>query len=129
MPPQSRDGRRLEAHHNLVEPFRLHQRGAYRQKQPDREPRSVTDAVVEDLFTALECHRDWALFSMFLSSGAQGAELLGMTVADVRPGEGRIYVASKGLGGIKQAAPASPELFESLAVRVPVVVLCLRGSL
>lgn len=36
VPPQSRDGHRLEAHHNPLEPFRLHRRGAYRQKQVDR---------------------------------------------------------------------------------------------
>ncbi|MCX4404063.1 hypothetical protein OG840_20530 [Streptomyces sp. NBC_01764] len=65
VPPQSRDGRRLEAHHNPLEPFRLYRRGAYRQKQVDREPRAVPDDVVEDLFTSLGCHRNRALFSMF----------------------------------------------------------------
>ena len=35
------DGRRLNAHHDPLEPFRLHRRGAYRQKQPDRPPRAV----------------------------------------------------------------------------------------
>jgi integrase/recombinase XerC len=53
---------------------------------------------------------------MFLSSGARAAELLGMTVGDVRPGDGRIYLATKGLGGIRQAAPASPEAFAWLAL-------------
>ncbi|MFD5631121.1 hypothetical protein [Streptomyces sp. NPDC127072] len=111
VPPQSRDGRRLEAHHNPLEPFRLHRRGAYRQKQVDREPRAVPDDVVEDLFTSLGCHRNRALFSMFLSSGARAAEMLGMTIGDVHPGEGRIYVQTKGLGGAKEACPASPEAF------------------
>ena len=31
VPPQSRDGRRLNAHHNPLEPFPQHRRGAYRQ--------------------------------------------------------------------------------------------------
>ena len=53
---------------------------------------------------------------MFLASGARASELLGMTVRDVRPGDGRIYVATKGLGGIKQACPASPEAFSWLAL-------------
>ncbi|WP_406136830.1 tyrosine-type recombinase/integrase [Streptomyces sp. NBC_01089] len=115
VPPQSRDGRRLEAHHNPLEPFRLHRRGAYRQKQVDREPRAVPDDVVEDLFTSLGCHRDRALFSMFLSSGARAAEMLGMTIGVVHPGEGRIYVQTKGLGGVKEACPASPDAFSWLA--------------
>ncbi|MFJ7278486.1 tyrosine-type recombinase/integrase [Kitasatospora sp. NPDC098663] len=116
VPPQSRDGRRLDAHHNPLEPFRLHRRGAYRQKQAHREPRAVPDDVVEDLFTSLGCHRDRALFSMFLSSGARAAEMLGMTIGDIHPGEGRIYVQTKGLGGAKEACPASPEAFAWLAL-------------
>ncbi|MER6330552.1 tyrosine-type recombinase/integrase [Streptomyces sp. NPDC001034] len=116
VPPQGRHGRRFEAHHNPLEPFRLHRRGAYRQKQSDPEPRAVPDDVIEDLFAALGCNRDRALFSMFLSSGARAAEMLGMTIGDVHPGEGRIYVQSKGLGGVKQACPASPEAFSWLAL-------------
>src|SRR5260221_481345 len=57
-----------------------------------------------------------ALLHMFLASGARASELLGMTVGDARPGDGRIYVATKGLGGIKQACPASPEAFSWLAL-------------
>jgi integrase len=109
VPPQSRG--RLQGHHNPLEPFRLHRRGAFRQKQPDAAPRAVPDDVVEDLFGALDCNRDRALFAMFLSSGARAGELLGMMVSDARPGGGRIYVRSKGLGGAKQACPASPEAF------------------
>lgn len=53
VPPQSRTGGRLDAHHNPLEPFRLHRRGAYRQKQPDRLPRAVPDDVI-DAFAELE---------------------------------------------------------------------------
>ena len=116
VPPQSRDGRRLNAHHDPLEPFRLHRRGTYRQKQPDRPPRAVPDEVLDDIFAGLGCHRDRALLHMFLASGARASELLGMTVADTRPGDGRIYVATKGLGGVKQACPASPEAFTWLAL-------------
>ena len=116
VPPWSRDGRRVGAHHNPLEPFRLHRRGAYRQKQPGRLPRAVPDEVIDDIFAGLGCHRDRALLHMFLASGARASELLGMTVADVRPGDGRIYVATKGLGGVKQACPASPEAFSWLAL-------------
>src|SRR6266851_8363694 len=53
VPPQSRDGRRLNAHHNPLLPFPRHRRGAYRQKQAGREPRAVPHDVVEDLFDSL----------------------------------------------------------------------------
>ena len=98
------------------EPFRLHRRGAYRQKQPHRDPRAVPDARRRGLVRGLDCNRDRALFAMFLSSGARAGELLGMTVADAHPGDGRIYVRAKGLGGAKQACPASPEAFAWLAL-------------
>jgi integrase/recombinase XerC len=116
VPSRSRDALGMNAHHNPLEPFRLHGRGSYRQKQPDREPRAVPDEVLDDLFTTLECNRDRALFAMFLSSGARAGEMLAMVVGDVRPGEGRIYVKSKGLGGAKQACPASPEAFAWLTL-------------
>ncbi|GGM36240.1 integrase [Promicromonospora citrea] len=116
VPPQSRRGGRVHAHHNPTEPFRLHKRGSYRQKQPDLPPRAVPDDVLDDTFSRLECNRDRAMFSMFLSSGARASELLGMSVGDACPGEGRIYVATKGLGGMKQACPAAPEAFTWLAL-------------
>lgn len=116
VPPPSRDGRRVNAHHNPLEPFAQHRRGSYRQKQPDQPPRAVPDDVLDDLFARLECHRDRALFHMFLASGARASEMLGMTVSDARPGDGRIFVQTKGLGGIKQACPCSPEGFSWLAL-------------
>lgn len=85
VPPPSRGGRRLNAHHNQLEPFRQHRRAAYRQKQPDLPPRPVPDEVLDDLFARLECNRDRALFHMFLASGARAAEMLGTTVSDARP--------------------------------------------
>ncbi|MDQ0279516.1 integrase [Arthrobacter silviterrae] len=116
VPGPTRAGGHIGAHHNPLEPFAAHSRGRYRQKEPEREPRAVPDDVVEDLFSSLSCHRDRALFSMFLSSGARAAELLAMTVDDVRPGQGRIYVRSKGLGGVKEPCPASPEAFAWLTL-------------
>ncbi|MEV1173401.1 site-specific integrase [Nonomuraea sp. NPDC049784] len=116
VPPQSRHGQRTNAHHNPQEPFQLHRRGPYRQKQPQLQPRAVPDDVLDDLFARLDCNRDRALFHMFLTSGARASELLGMTVGDIRPGDGRIFVQTKGLGGAKQACPASPEAFAWVAL-------------
>lgn len=116
VPPQARASRRPNAHHNPLEPFRLHGRAAYRQKQPELPYRAVPDDVVADLFAMLDCNRDRALFSMFLSSGARAQEMLGLSIADVHPGEGRIFVRTKGLGGTKEACPAAPEAFAWLTL-------------
>jgi integrase/recombinase XerC len=116
VPPQARGGRRVHAHHNPLEPFALHHRAALRQKQPLREPRALPDEVVDALFAGIGCNRDRALFSMFLASGARAGELLAMTVGDVRPGDDRIYVMSKGLGGVKEACPVSPDALAWLAL-------------
>jgi len=116
VPPRTHRGGRPHGHRNPMEPFAPHRRGAYRQKQPDLQPRAVQDSVLADLFADLDCHRDRALFAMFLSSGARAAELLGMWVADAHPGDGRIFVRGKGMGGAKQACPASPEAFSWLAL-------------
>jgi integrase len=112
VPSRSRSRPRPNAHHNPLEPFRPHRRGALRQKQPERQPRAVPDDVLEDLFGQLDCNRDRALFHLFLTSGARANEMLAMQVSDARPGDGRIFVRTKGLGGVKQACPASPEAFE-----------------
>jgi hypothetical protein len=56
------------------------------------------------------------MFHLLLTSGARASELLGMTVADARPGDGRIFVQTKGLGGVKQPCPAAPEAFAWLAL-------------
>jgi len=114
--PRTHRSGRIYVHHNPMEPFRQHRRGAYRQKQPDLQPRAVPDGVLADLFADLDCNRDRALFSMFLSSGARAAELLGMSVSDAHPGDGRIFVRSKGMAGVKEACPASPEAFAWLAM-------------
>jgi integrase/recombinase XerC len=105
VPPRQHRGGRVFAHHNPMEPYPAHPRGAYRQKQPQLQPRAVPDDVLADLFADLNCHRDRALFSMFLSSGARVGELLSMTVADAHPGTGQIFVRGKGMGGAKQPAP------------------------
>ena len=116
VPPRRHRGGRVFAHHNPLEPYSQPRRGPYRQKQPDLQPRAVPDDVLADLFAGLDCNRDRALFSMFLSSGARAAELLSMSVADAHPGAGQIFVCGKGMGGTKQVCPASPEAFAWLAL-------------
>ncbi|MEU8048431.1 tyrosine-type recombinase/integrase [Micromonospora haikouensis] len=116
VPARRQRGGRVFAHHNPMEPYAEYRRAAYRQKQPDVQPRAVPDDVLADLFADLDCNRDRALFSMFLSSGARAAEMLSMSVADAHPGNGQIFVRGKGMDGAKQACPASPEAFAWLAL-------------
>ncbi|MFC9356034.1 hypothetical protein ACFTZB_05520 [Rhodococcus sp. NPDC057014] len=37
-------------------------------------------------------------------------------VTDAHPGDGRIYLQTKGLSGVRQACPAAPEAFASLTL-------------
>jgi integrase len=111
--PERRDpqtGQRFAAHHNPLDPFRQATRGAYRQKEPRRVPRSLPDSAVDELFGALNCHRDRALIAFYLSSGARPGELLTMTGDMVDPGNQAIAVVRKGSREL-QWLPASPGAF------------------
>jgi integrase len=97
MPAQrGRGGGRVFAHHNPMEDFVLHRRATYRQKTPRPTWRAIPDDAAEQLFAALRCHRDRALVSFWLSSGARAAELLGLRHGDLDVGAHTITVISKG---------------------------------
>jgi integrase len=121
VPPQSRVGRRPTPTTIRWSGSDCTGAGAIDRSSPS-DPRAVPDY----LFAALGCNRDRALFSMFLSSGARAEEMLGLTVADTHPGEGRIYVRTKGLGGAKEVCPAAPEAFAWLALSILPGVPCGR---
>jgi site-specific recombinase XerD len=65
---------------------------------------------VEELFTALGCHRDRALMAFYLSSGARPGELLTVTNQLVDPGNQVVGVVRKGSRAV-QSLPASPDAF------------------
>jgi integrase len=88
---------RLMAHRNPMEPAPLHQRAAYRQRQPTLLPKAVPDAVFEDLFNALTCDRDRALLGMAVSGGIRASELLSINIEDVDWSNGGVHVISKGV--------------------------------
>lgn len=116
--PERRDpqaGTRFAAGHNPLEPFRQTSRGSYRQREPRRVPRSLPDAAVDEVFTALRCHRDRALIAFYLSSGARPSELLTMTNEMVNPGDQTIAVIRKGSRDL-QWLPASPDAFVWLRI-------------
>jgi site-specific recombinase XerC len=86
---RGRDGARVFAHHNPMEEFVWHRRATYRQKPPKPVWRAIPDDAADQLFAALRCHRDRALISFWLSSGARAAELLGLRHGDLDVGAAR----------------------------------------
>jgi site-specific recombinase XerD len=112
---RGRDGGRVFAHHNPMEDFVQHRRATYRQKTPRPTWRAIPDDAAEQLFAALRCHRDRALVSFWLSSGARAAELLGLHHGDLDVGAHTITVTSKG-SRAREMIPASVDSFAWLAL-------------
>lgn len=105
-----RQGRRVQVHHNPMQPFMPGKRAPLRQKIPERVPRSIPDSGFDALFATLGSDRDRALLAFYVSTGARASELLGVTVDRVDPGEQRIGVHRKGSGRL-QWLPASGDAF------------------
>ena len=112
---RGRDDRRVFAHHNPMEDFRWHRRATYRQKPPKPAWRAISDHAAEQMFTVLRCHRDRALISFWLSSGARASELLGLRHGDLDVGQRTITVVSKG-SRAREVVPASVDSFAWLAL-------------
>lgn len=106
-------------------PTRGRRRKLGRRKAVQRAPRAVPDAVYDDLFVQLGCHRDRALMSLYLSTGARASELLTMTGECIDEGENRVRVRRK--GGAEQWLPASPDAMVWLRLYVGDRVL-VRGE-
>ena len=51
--PLARKGRRANAHHNPMEPFRQERAGLFRPRQPKRIPRGIPDRLFDELFASL----------------------------------------------------------------------------
>jgi integrase len=115
VPAPSRRGARVHAHHNPLEAFGDHRRAPYRQKQSRAAPRSIPDDLFDELFAALRCHRDRAIVSLYVSSGARASELLGVCGANVHWGQNLVSVVTKGSRALEQV-PASPDAFVWLAL-------------
>ncbi|MHB8594442.1 MAG: tyrosine-type recombinase/integrase [Acidimicrobiales bacterium] len=97
-------------HRSPMEPPNRAQTGRYRPRVPLRLPRQIPDERFADLFAALSSHRDRALVSLWISTGARASELLGLTCGDVDPGEQLVTVVRKGTRAL-QRLPASPDAF------------------
>jgi integrase len=107
---RERQGGRLNAHHNPVEPFRAERAGLYRPRVPKRIPRCIPDELFNRLFAGLGSHRDRALVALWVSTGARASELLGARCGDVDPGQQLVTVIRKGSRAVQQL-PASPDAF------------------
>ncbi|MEU7260992.1 site-specific integrase [Streptomyces rimosus] len=78
VPLQRMRGRRPNAHHNPMEPYRAEGRLRYNPKVPKRRPRALTDERWNGLFGAMRWHRDRAILAMGISNAARASELLGL---------------------------------------------------
>jgi integrase len=93
-----------------MDPVKAQRSGRYRPRVAVRIPRAIPDAKFDELFAALGSHRDRALVTFWVSTGARAAEPLGATCADADPGQQLITVIRKG-GRCLQQLPASPDAF------------------
>lgn len=95
--------------------FGEHRRGPLRQKVARAQPRSIPDAQFDALMGRMGNHRDRAMLTILVSSGARAAELLGLRSEHVDWAGQRIYVVSKGSREL-EPIPVSPEALRHLAL-------------
>ena len=112
--PLSADRRASLAHRSPMEHQPVVRRSRLRQRVPKRAPRSLPDAMWDELFAAMTNERNRALLAAYVSSGARAEELLGIGIEDVDWAGQRIYVISKGTK-LREPVPASPDAFRFLA--------------
>ena len=112
--PVAADRRRLLGHRSPLEPVPVFRRAPLRQKVPKRAPRSIPDALWDELFETMGNDRDRALLAFYVSSGARASELLELIGERVDWGRQRIWVVSKGSREVSMV-PGSPEAFGYLA--------------
>lgn len=106
--------RNVMAHRSPMEPVPTFRRAPLRQKVPKRAPRSIPDALWDELFASMGHDRDRALLAFYVSSGARATELLELIAERVDWGRQRIWVVSKGSREVSMV-PGSPEAFLYLA--------------
>lgn len=86
-------------------------------RAPRTLPKILTPAEVDALFGALRHWRDRAMVEAMLLGGLRRCEVLGLRFEDLRPGEGRVFIAD-GKGGHQRLVPMSPRFFRSVSVYV-----------
>jgi len=83
-------------------------------RTPQTLPRVVDPGEANVFLAALRTHRDRAMVEAMLLGGLRRCEVLGLRLADVRPGEKRVFIA-EGKGGHQRIVPISGRFFTTLA--------------
>ena len=83
-------------------------------RTPRTLPRVIDPQEADALLGALRMHRDRAMVLAMLLGGLRRCEVLGLRLADVRPGEKRLFIGD-GKGGHQRIVPVSPRFFTTLA--------------
>jgi hypothetical protein len=78
VPVDRRNGRRPNAHHNFMEPFRPEGRLRYNPPLPKQQLRAIPDHQWDALFASMQSNRDRAILALDIGNGARAFELLGM---------------------------------------------------
>jgi integrase len=89
-------------------------RGAPLIRAPRTLPRVLEPAEAETFMAALRTHRDRAMIEVMLLGGLRRCEVLGLRLADLHPGERRVFVA-EGKGGRQRIVPVSTRFFSTVA--------------
>ncbi len=82
-------------------------------RAPRTLPRVIDPDQADAFLAALRTARDRAMVEAMLLGGLRRCEVLGLRLADVRPGERRLFIA-EGKGGHQRIVPVSVRFFTSL---------------
>jgi integrase/recombinase XerD len=83
-------------------------------RTPRTLPRVLEPAEVSAFLAALRTRRDRAMAEAMLLGGLRRCEVLGLHLADLRPGERRVFIA-EGKGGHQRIVPVSERFFATVA--------------
>ena len=82
-------------------------------RAPRMLPRVLTPGEVDALVGALRHWRDRAMVEAMVLGGLRRCEVLGLRTQDLRPAEGRVFIAD-GKGGHQRLVPVSKRFFRSV---------------
>jgi len=89
-------------------------RGAPLIRAPRTLPRVIEPAEAEAFLAVLRTDRDRAMVQAMLLAGLRRCEVLGLRMADLHPGERRLFIA-EGKGGRQRIVPISAQFFTTVA--------------
>jgi integrase len=83
-------------------------------RAPRTLPRVIEPGEAEAFMAALRTDRDRAMVQAMLLGGLRRCEVLGLRMADLRPGERRLFIA-EGKGGRQRIVPIAARFFTTVA--------------